>query len=97
MRLKKLNVPGLGYLDGSLFEKTYTTTDYRYTYTISRNFDGALYLKLAANAQNRFDSTLGVEYTLANNDDIYLTITYYYLVAQTEAGGSFSDSFYAQE
>lgn len=97
VRLKKLNIPGLGYLDGGSFTKIYTATDYRYTYTVSPNFNGALYLKHAANAQNRYDMTLGLEYTLATNDDILITLTVYYLVAQTEASTSTSDTFYAQE
>lgn len=96
VRLKKLNIPGLGYIDGSAFDKIITASDIRYTYTISNNFDGALYLKHPANTQNRYDMTLGLEYTLSSGDDIQITLTVYYLVAQTEAGTSTSDSFYAQ-
>jgi len=96
IRLKKLNVPGLGYLDGSAFSKIYTASDYRYVYTISNNFDGALYVKHPSNALNEYDMTLGLEYTLSNGDDILVTLTVYYLVAQTEASTSTTDSFYAQ-
>jgi hypothetical protein len=96
VRLKKLNIPGLGYLDGSAFIKTFTASDIRYTYTISTTFDGALYLKYGANAQNRFDSTLGLEFTLSGADDIAITLTYYLLKPQTEAGTSTYDSFNAQ-
>jgi len=97
MRLKKLNVPGLGYLDGSEFTKTFTASDIRYTYTITNNFDGAIYLKYPSNAQNRFDMTLGLEWTLATDDFIRVQTTVYYLVAQTEAGASTSDYFQAGE
>jgi hypothetical protein len=97
VRLKKLNVPGLGYLDGSVFTKTVTATDYRYDYQIATNFDGALYLSYATNTNNRYDSTLSLEYTLTHPDDILITLTYYYFVAQTEAGASVTDTFYAQE
>ena len=97
IKLKKLNVPGMGYLDGSVFDQSFTATDIKWTYTITNNFDNALYLQLPANSQNRFDMTLGLEYTLASSDDILVTVTVYYLVAQTEAGTSFSDTFYAQE
>lgn len=96
IRLKKLNIPGIGYIDGSAFEKTTTASDYRYTYKISSTFDGALYLKYPSNTQNRFDMTLGLEYTLTSGDDILVTLTVFYLVAQTEAGTSTTDSFYAQ-
>jgi len=96
VRLKKLNVPGLGYLDGSQFVKTPTGSDIRYTHTISNTFDGALYLKHPANAQNRYDATLGLEFTLVSGDDILITVTFFYLKAQTEAGVSASDTFYAQ-
>jgi len=97
VKLKKLNVPGIGYLDVAMFEKLYTSTDYRYVYTISKNFDGALLLKYGANTQNRFDMTLNLEYTLTASDDILITLTVYYLEAQTEAGKTTSDTFYAQE
>jgi len=97
VKLKKLNVPNIGYLDGSAFDKIYTATDYRYVYTIARSFDGANYVTLASNANNRFDMTLSLEYTLANSDDILITTTVYYLVAQTEASTSCTESFYAQE
>lgn len=96
IKLDKLNIPGLGYLDDSAFTKTFTASDIRYTYTISNSFDGALYLKHPSNSQNRYDMTLGLEYTLTSGDDILVTLTVYYLVAQTEAGTSTSDSFYAQ-
>lgn len=97
VRLKHLNIPGLGYLDGSAFDKTLTASDIRYTYTISKTFDGALYLKHSTNAQNRYECTLQLECTLANADDLLVTVTFFYLVAQTEAGGSTNDTFYAQE
>lgn len=96
VRLKKLNIPGLGYIDGSAFEKTVTASDYRYSYKITTNFDGALYLKYPTNTQNRFDMTLGLEYTLTSGDDILITLTVSILVAQTEAGTTTSDTFYAQ-
>jgi hypothetical protein len=97
VKLKKLNIPGLGYVDGSLFDKQYTSTDYRYIYTISNSFDGALYLKYGTGTQNNFDMTMELEYTLTHPDDILVTLTVYKLVAQTEAGASLSDTFYAQE
>ena len=96
VRLKKLNVPGLGYLDGSQFAKTSTGSDIRYTYTISNTFDGALYLKHPSNALNQYDATLGLEFTLVSGDDILITVTFFYLKAQTEAGVSASDTYYAQ-
>jgi hypothetical protein len=82
-------------LDVSSFDKLYTSTDYRYVYTISKNFDGALYLKHPANSENRYDMTLSLEYTLGSGDKILITTTVYYLVAQTEAGKITSDYFYA--
>jgi hypothetical protein len=97
VRLKNLEIPTLGFMDVSAFDKLYTSTDYRYVYTISKNFDGALYLKYPANANNKFDMTLSLEYTLVHPDDILITVTVYYLAAQTEAGKTETDSFYAQE
>lgn len=97
VRLKSLEVPGLGFLDGSSFDKVYTSTDYRYTYTIASTFDGALYVKHPANSANKYDMTMALEYTLTGSDAILVTVTVYWLKAQTEAGTSTSDTFYAVE
>jgi hypothetical protein len=97
IRLDKLEVPGLGYLDGSAFTQTFTASDIRYTYTVTTNFDNAIYLTHGANANNEYDMTLAIECTLASADDILCTLTVYYLVGQTEAGTSTNDTFYAQE
>lgn len=95
-RLKKFNVPSLGFIDGSLFTQTITGTDILWTYEITRSFDGALYVKYPANSNNRFDLTEEVEWTLGATDHITCTTTIYYLVAQTEAGASATHTFYAK-
>jgi hypothetical protein len=97
VRLRKLEIPGIGNLDGSSFERIVTATDIRWTYTLTYNFDNALYLKRMAQDNNEYDMTLQLEYTLANSDDIQIGLYVYYLTAQTEAGATASDTFYAQE
>lgn len=94
IRLYKLEIPGLGYLDASSFVYDNTGSELKFTYTISTCFDNALYLRLGATAQNRFDSTLGVEcsFTDVSTDFYLLTTTYYYLKAITETGGTTSDT-----
>jgi hypothetical protein len=97
VRLKKLQIPGLGYLDVSQFQKSFTGSDIRWTYTFSTSFDGANYLvRSAQDTLNKFYMTCEVEYTLSSGDDIRIDLTVYYLEAQTEAGKSTNDYFYAQ-
>ncbi len=91
---KRLEIPGIGLVDGKAFTETITTSDIRYTYTISTSFDGALYLSLMPNQQNKFWSRLTIEWHLSSGDEIQVTLIYYYFDA-TESGQSTSDSFYA--
>jgi hypothetical protein len=94
--LDHLNIPGYGYIDGSAFTQSATASDVRYTLTFSNEFDGAHYVKHPANALNEYDMTLALEFTLSSGDDILVTLTAYYFVAQTEASSSTNDTFYAQ-
>jgi len=93
--LKKLQIPGLGYLDGSQFAQSFTTQDIRWTYTATTNFDHAIYLKLIANQNNRFDMNGQLEFLLGATTEIPITLTVYYLTAPTGSGASISESFYA--
>lgn len=97
VRFKYLEIPGLGNLPASSFSFYKTSSELIWTKTFSSNFDNALYLTYKTGQNNRFDTQLTIEYTLQDGDDILITITFYYLVAQTEAGASTSDTFYAQE
>lgn len=97
VKLKQLEVPGRGFLDASNFVFETTATYYTWTYTYGTTFDTAYYLQLPTGQNNHFNMDTKVEYTLANNDDIQITLTVYYVKPVTEARGSTSDSFYAQE
>jgi hypothetical protein len=92
--LKKLQIPGLGYLDGSQFVQSFTAIDIRWTYTATTNFDHAIYLKLLANQNNRFDMNGQLEFLLGAVTEIPITLTVYYLTP-TGAGASITESFYA--
>jgi hypothetical protein len=92
--LKKLQIPGLGYLDGSMFQQSFTTQDIRWTYTVTTNFDHAIYITLLANANNRFDMNGQLEFLLGATAAIPITLTVYYLTA-TGSGASISERFYA--
>lgn len=93
--LKKLQIPGLGYLDGSQFQQSFTSTDIRWTYTVTTNLDHAIYMTLLANANNRFDMNGQLEFLLGATAEIPITLTVYYLVAPSGSGASISESFYA--
>ena len=82
--LKKLNVPGIGNLDGSSFDQNVQTTQVLYTYKVSNILYGADYLQLPTNILNKFDFTTQLQFNLADNDVLQITLTIYYLdYAQT--------------
>ena len=82
MTLKKLNIPGIGYLDGSSFTQDVLTSSTKWTYTISNNIlYGAVYLKRPVNDPNEFKFTAAIEFNLAENDVLTFTLTLYELSA----------------
>ena len=82
--LKKLNVPGIGNMDGSSFDQNVQTTQVLYTYKVSSTLYGADYIQLPTNTLNKFDFTTQLQFNLADNDVIRVTLTIYYLdYAQT--------------
>ena len=89
--LKKLNIPGIGYLDGSSFDQDVLSNQIKWTYTISNSLYGADYIKLPVNSLNKFEFTTTVELDLASGDTIQFTLYLYYFDA-TESLQSVSDS-----
>lgn len=98
MRFKNMQIPGLGTLDKSQF--TYdavSDTEMKYSYTISNNFDGALYLSRLPQSSNKYYMTTQIDWTMASSAASGVKLTVYYLIAPTEAGASKFDDFYANE
>ena len=95
LKLLKVNIPGVGYLDGSSFSQDVLTSTIKWTYTISNTLYGADYMKLPVNTQNKFEFTVAIECDLATNDDISFKIDIYYLDS-TESLSSLSDTIYLQ-
>ena len=82
MTLKKLNIPGIGYLDGSSFTQDVLTSTTKWTYTVSQNIlYGATMLKRPVNDPNEFKFTAAIEFNLATNDVLTFTLTLYELSA----------------
>lgn len=97
VKLQKMQIPSLGYVDVSAFTKLTTSTDIRWTYTFSNGeFNNALYLSRFPSAANKWDMQTQIEFTLSGGDNILITLTVYYLAAQTEAGATKTSTFYAQ-
>jgi hypothetical protein len=95
--LKKLNIPGVGYLDGSSFTQDVLTSSTKWTYTISNNLlYGAEYLKRPVNDPNEFKFTTAVELNLATNDTLTFTL-YIYELTPGEASVSDSDAVNVDE
>lgn len=84
--LDKLNIPGIGNLDGSNFEQSVLSTETRWTYTISSQLYGADYIELPVNQLNKFQFTTTLTVTLSTNH-IQVTLYIYYL---TSAGATAS-------
>ena len=76
--LKKLNIPGIGYLDGSSFDQDVLSDQIKWTYECSNTLYGANYLKLPVNSLNKFEFTAAVELDLDTSDVIQFTLTLYY-------------------
>jgi len=88
--LKKMNIPGIGYLDGSSFTQDVLSGSIKWTYTISQNvLYGADYIKRPVNDPNEFKFTTALELNLASGDVLQVTLTIYQL---TPAEASISDS-----
>jgi len=88
--LKKLNIPGIGYLDGSSFEQSVLTAQIKWTYTVSTILYGADYMKLPVNTLNKFEFTTTLALDLATSDQIGFTLYVYYLDG-TESLAALSD------
>jgi hypothetical protein len=90
--LKKVNIPGIGYLDGSSFTQDVLSSETKWTYTISENIlYGANYLERPVNDPNEFKFTTAVELDLATDDVITLTL-YLYQLDASESSVSDSDA-----
>jgi len=80
--LKKINIPGIGYLDGSSFTQDVLTSSTKWTYTVSNNIlYGADYLNRPVNDPNEFKFTVALEMNLATDETFLATLTLYELTA----------------
>jgi len=77
--LVKVNVPGVGYLDGSSFSCDVLENYVVYTYTIGSALEDCVYWSLPANTNNKFDLTVALEVDLDTDDVLGATITVYQL------------------
>ena len=89
--LKKLNIPGIGYLDGSSFSQDVLQSQIKWTYEVSKTLYGADYIKLPVNALNKFEFTTTLELDLDTGDTLSFTLYIYYFDAQ-ESLQSVSDT-----
>jgi len=95
--LKKLNIPGIGYLDGSSFSQDVLSDQIKWTYTVSNNIlYGTNYIERPVNDPNEQQFTTALEFNLASGDVIQMTLSVYQLTAG-EASVSDTDSVIYQE
>jgi len=79
--LKKCNIPGIGFLDGSSFDQDVLTSSIKWTYDISILLYGADYLQVPANTLNKQEFTTAFELDLSDtaSDVVGVTLYLYYL------------------
>lgn len=76
--LEKVNVPGVGYLDGSLFtEAKIGTTATEYTYIIGTDFDDIVYWSVPQGTANKFDCTASIKWKLDDGEAVTVTPYWY--------------------
>jgi hypothetical protein len=75
--IKNVNVPGVGYLSGSSFVEQTLETYTTYTYTIGSSLNDAVYWQLPSNTNDKFDLTVGIEFT--NPNELGWTLSVYWL------------------
>jgi len=95
--LKKLNIPGIGYLDGSSFSQDALSDQIKWTYTVSNNvLYGCDFIERPVNDPNEHKFTAALEFNLATDDVVQMTLTIYQLTAG-EASVSDTDSVIYKE
>jgi hypothetical protein len=69
VKLKKLNIPGIGYLDGSSFSQDVLSDQIKWTYTVINNilYD-CNYIERPVNDPNEHKFTGTLEFNLASGD-----------------------------
>lgn len=88
--LSKMNIPGVGYLDGSSFVQDVLSDQIKWTYTISSNtLYGAQYIERPKNDPNEFKFTTAIKFNLAAAYNVTFTL---YLYELTAAEASVSDN-----
>jgi hypothetical protein len=75
--IDKVNVPGIGYLDGSLFDEVVLTSKTQYTYKIGTDFNDIVYWQVPSGTNNKFDNTVAVKFTLSSGDILQFTLYIY--------------------
>jgi len=80
INLDNVNIPGMGFLAGTQFSQSRTSSSTLYTWQVSPlDLSGATYLMLGANADNSFSFNTRTQTNLASGESIDATITIYSL------------------
>lgn len=75
--IDQVNIPGVGYIDGSLFTEDVRTSDTKYQYTIGTDFDNIVYWKVPAGTANKFDNTVALKCTFGATENYTITLYIY--------------------
>jgi hypothetical protein len=75
--LDQVNIPGVGYIDGSLFTEDVRSSDTKYQYIIGTDFDNIVYWKVPAGTNNKFDNTVAVKCTFTSGTALQFTLYVY--------------------
>lgn len=81
-----VNIPGVGYIDGSLFTEDVRSEDTKYQYVIGSDFENIVYWKVPSGTANKFDNTVAIKFTLGTGDELQFTLyIYQWLYDRTSA------------
>jgi len=80
VQLLKLNIPGVGYMDGSKFAQDVLSSSIRWRHDVAadiKDLSANHLLLFGKNQLNKFDFTTALRFTLASGDVIGVTLTIY--------------------
>ncbi len=75
--IDKVNIPGVGYIDGSQFTEDVRTSDTKYQYIIGSDFDDIVYWNVPSGTNNQLDNTLAVKCKFGSGEAYSFTLYVY--------------------
>lgn len=75
--IDQINIPGVGYIDGSLMTEDVRSSDTKYQYIVGSDFDNIVYWSVPSGSNNKFDNTVAIKFTMGSGDELQFTLYVY--------------------